>query len=312
MPIAAGRLSRWCLPRGARSIGRLLERSHYVRSAGAEGLISRLSFHDDLAVGRRMLSAKFRGSPARRLKANELLPAVGSSNMIYHLTAGWACQFRDLPNGYRAIVDVYLPGDIIGLHNMLQSRALNEVLTLTSVTIEAIRMEDALIELMPYRPIALYALWLLGQRQRRTDRLLAAISCLDARGCVAAMLLEFYTRLRRKGLITAPIYNLPLTQVQIGSYLGLNVVHVNRVLRALRDERIISLDKRCVTILDPERLSSLAESREIPNAAAGMSKCAPTVLGFQPIAPLDDPLADQPELRSAGIVSDGYHKPSEA
>jgi hypothetical protein len=94
---------------------------------------------------------------------------------------------------------------------------LEEVMTLTSITIEAIDAEDALTELMTYRPTAPYIDWLLGQRQRRADRLLAAISCLDTQGRLAIMVLDFYTRLRRKTLITGSIYNLPLTQVQIGS-----------------------------------------------------------------------------------------------
>jgi CRP-like cAMP-binding protein len=32
-------------------------------------------------------------------------------------------------------------------------------------------------------------------------------------------------------------FNLPLTQTQIGNYLGLTAVHVNRMLQSLRDER---------------------------------------------------------------------------
>jgi hypothetical protein len=38
------------------------------------------------------------------------------------------------------------------------------------------------------------------------------------------------------------------------------VVHVNRVLRSLRDERIVNLERHCVTILDLDRLTSLAQN----------------------------------------------------
>jgi hypothetical protein len=37
---------------------------------------------------------------------------------------------------------------------------------------------------------------------------------------------------------------------QTGQYLGLTVVHINRVLRSLRADRIVSLEKHWVTILD--------------------------------------------------------------
>jgi CRP-like cAMP-binding protein len=85
-------------------------------------------------------------------------------------------------------------------------------MALTSITVAAIDAEDALTDLMACRPMALYIAWLLGQRQRRADRLLAAISCLDARGRLATMLLDFYMRLHRRRLIIGSIYNLPLTQ----------------------------------------------------------------------------------------------------
>jgi CRP-like cAMP-binding protein len=146
---------------------------------------------------------------------------------------------------------------------LLRTRPLENVLMLSSATVEPILGEDAVLELMADRPSALYLVWLLSQRQRRSDRLIAAISCLDARGRIAMMVLDFHARLRRRKLIMGPIYNLPMTQVQIGHYLGLTVVHINRVLRSLRDERILNLEKHCVTILDLERLASLAQNGEM-------------------------------------------------
>jgi hypothetical protein len=86
------------------------------------------------------------------------------------------------------------------------------------------------------------------------------------------MVLDFYTRLRRRSLITGCSYNLALTQVKIGYYLGLTVVHINRLLRSLREARIVNLEKHCVTILDLERLTSLAQNEgtvSLPSANIG-------------------------------------------
>ena len=220
-----------------------------------------VQLRDELALGRRRLSTIFGSSPPRLLETGEVLAGVDSSNRIYHLRAGWACQFGDLANSRRAIFDVYLPGDVIGIDTVVRTRPLEEILTLTPATVEAIPGGDALIELIADPPTALYITYLLGKRQQRIDRLLAAISCLDARGRLAIMLLDLYKRLRRRKLISAPTYNLPLTQVQIGNYLGLTVVHINRVLRSLRAEQIVNVEKHSVMILDFERLAILTQKR---------------------------------------------------
>jgi CRP/FNR family transcriptional regulator, anaerobic regulatory protein len=222
--------------------------------------------HDQLVLGRRKLRAILSSAPPRVVGVGELLTTASSRGEIYRLRAGWACRFHDLADGRRAILDVYLPGDVI----VLGTRPAGEVLTLTAATIEAISAEDSL-ELMADRFTALYIAFLLSQRLRHTDRLVTAISCLDARGRLAMALLDFYTRLRRRKLILGTSYNLPLTQMQVGNYLGLTVVHVNRVLRSLRGERIVDLEKHHVTILDLERLTSLAHCGEIVSSATRSS-----------------------------------------
>jgi len=50
------------------------------------------------------------------------------------------------------------------------------------------------------------------------------------------------------------------------------VAHVNRVLRSLRDERIVQLEKHCVTILDFERLTRLTLSGGIASSVAGLGE----------------------------------------
>src|SRR5262249_16129672 len=76
----------------------------------------------------------------------------------------------------------------------------------------------------------------------------------------------FYTRLSRQQPITGSTYCLPLTQAHIAAYLGLTVVHVNRVLRSLRDEQIVTLERHCMTILDLNRLNALAQKTLQPGA----------------------------------------------
>src|SRR5271167_1742432 len=107
--------------------------------------------HEHLLIGKRELSSRFRG--ALHLKAGELIMAgTCSRGLIYRLRAGWAYQFSDLPDGRRAIIDVYLPGDFIGLDAALQTREVRNVLTLTAITAEAIDAENGLSNMMAHMP----------------------------------------------------------------------------------------------------------------------------------------------------------------
>ena len=227
----------------------------------------------DLLAGEHEFTSRFSGHPLTFIKPGEPLIGVDKSiNVVhpvaYRLRSGWACQLRKLSDGRKAILDIYLPGDVIGLDAALNTRPIKNVVALTSIAVDVMVAEEGLCGLMMHRHTALYVTWLLAQRQRRADRLLAAISSLDARGCLAVMFFDFYLRLHRQKLISSPMYNLPLTQSQIGAYLGLTVVHVNRVLGVFRQQQIVSLEKHCVNILDLQQLSHLAEYRALVRGSA--------------------------------------------
>jgi CRP-like cAMP-binding protein len=239
--------------------------------------------HDDLLAGKREFTARFQSDARQSIKAGNSLTGVDKSNdfdrcVVYRLRSGWACQLRKLCNGRKAILDIYLPGDVIGLDAALNTRPTENVVALTSIAVDAMILEEGLYGLMTHQHTALYVAWLLGQRQRRADRLLSAVTSLDARGRLAVMFFDFYRRLRVQKLISSPTYNLPLTQSQIGSYLGLTVVHVNRVLGVLRQQHIVNFEKHCVNIVNLEELTKLAQYRVTVRQSTAIPAMTPNQL----------------------------------
>jgi CRP-like cAMP-binding protein len=75
-------------------------------------------------------------------------------------------------------------------------------------------------------------------------------------------LCEFSLRLEAKGLASGHRYELPMTQEQLADAVGLTSVHVNRVLKQLGEEGLISRDKRSVAIEDWDRLSDVGDFTE--------------------------------------------------
>jgi hypothetical protein len=99
-------------------------RVSWIAICGVGRVSSSMQLPAELALGRSKLKARFRDLPPSIVKAGESLAAVGgSSGAIYRLRSGWACQFGDPCSRRQAIVDVYLPGDVIGLDFSAQHAA---------------------------------------------------------------------------------------------------------------------------------------------------------------------------------------------
>src|SRR5213082_1168235 len=110
---------------GRRVNGLLFATAHKLRGVVVTGSNGSVALRDELKLGRRELTARFRASPPCSLKAGEPLAAASrSGNAIYHLVQGWACRFHNFSGGGQAIVDFYLPGDVIGLVAISRTRSL--------------------------------------------------------------------------------------------------------------------------------------------------------------------------------------------
>jgi CRP-like cAMP-binding protein len=76
---------------------------------------------------------------------------------------------------------------------------------------------------------------------------------------IAHFLLELLTRLQAVGLADENSFELPLSQEIIGDALGLSLAYVNRTLRRLAEEGLVTLKDQKVTISDVEELAFMAD-----------------------------------------------------
>ena len=72
-------------------------------------------------------------------------------------------------------------------------------------------------------------------------------------------LLELGARLRLVGLGSQAGYACPLSQYLLSDALGLSAVHVNRILRQLREDGLLTFRNGRVTFDDFDRLVTLAD-----------------------------------------------------
>ena len=171
---------------------------------------------------------------------------------------GWACRYKELPDGRRQILAFFLPGDLCDSAVFLLDRMDHSIGAITSVRLAELKPDDftrmtreapdlaeafALHELVT---VAIQREWTLGLGQRTAFERVAHLLC------------EINRRLEAVGLTHAGTYEFPLTQDQIASATGLTPIHVNRVLQILRRRGLIELCRRRLTLHDRAALEDEA------------------------------------------------------
>lgn len=175
------------------------------------------------------------------------------------LLDGIACRFKDLHNGERQITELHVAGDFMDLHSFTLKRLDHDVLSLTPCRI-AIVPHERLTKITEDYPhltrlywfgtnmdAAIHREWEVSLGRRTAIARSAHIFC------------ELYLRFGIVGLTDGPSYALDLTQTDIAECLGLTSVHVNRMLKELRERGLVTFREGRVTILDWEGLQAVAE-----------------------------------------------------
>ena len=177
----------------------------------------------------------------------------------YILASGWVCSYKILPQGTRQIVDFQIPGDFLGLRSVLFRTADHNIEPVTRVEASEVFASD-LIDAFKRSPrLATAVLWAASRDEAMVVEHLIDLGRRDAIQRTAHFLLELGARLMLVGLGTKEGYACPLSQYLLADALGLSAVHVNRVLRQLREEGLLTFRDGKVTFDNFAGLVALAE-----------------------------------------------------
>lgn len=196
----------------------------------------------------------------RELPAGRVLVRAGvtlsESTLLF---GGFVCRYKDLSDGQRQIMEIHVPGDFLDLHSFLLKRIDHNVAAMTPVRF-ALVPHDALRDITEHYPHLTRLLWFstLIDAAIHREKILS-IGRRSAVGRIAHILCELYVRLKLVGMADEFRYKLPLKQADLADATGLTSVHVNRMLRKLRNEEIITFRGGEVTIHDWDRLQQIAE-----------------------------------------------------
>ena len=177
---------------------------------------------------------------------------------LYTLYEGWAFRYARLSGGGRQILDLVLPGEIIGLSSALLGTIRHSVQTLTPVSLcvlggypltELLRRHiDLTLDLLRWRV----------EEEHRADVRLALLGRRKPLQRIGYLMLETFDRLRRLELAEGTMCPFPLQRQHIADATGLSVIHLNRTLTKLRDDKLARIENKMLIIYDRRRLVELA------------------------------------------------------
>jgi len=198
--------------------------------------------------------------PTRMIPRNRDIVTEGRKySELFVLLEGVAMRYRVSPDGRRQILNIALPGDVIGFPACFFETALFSITALTETRVSSFPMTRLLALFERHGRLAGILLWLFSCEAAMYAEHLINLGRRSAVERVAHFLLELLIRLQAIGLAEERSYSMPLTQEVIGDILGLSMAHVNRSLRQLRDEGLVSIEGHSVVIEDFEGLAAVAD-----------------------------------------------------
>lgn len=196
-----------------------------------------------------------------------LLDPTSSDFPCYTLFSGWAVRCRLLPDGRRQILAVLLPGDTIGLAAALLGKSMDHVEAVTDATF-CVLDTRTMRESLGVNGWGLRVARLLAFENQQLANRLAIMGACDARANVANFIYDIYVRLGLRRMTQGSSFKLPLSSRHIAEAVGLTPVHLHRVLRDLRDDNLLTIEKKTVNILDPGGIAKCSLSSVLPEVNA--------------------------------------------
>ena len=175
------------------------------------------------------------------------------------LIEGIVCRYSDLADGQRQIMELHVGGDFLDLHSFLLKQLEHNVASMTPVRLAFVPHAEMkkVTEEQPHLTRMLWFSTLLDAAIHREAIL--SMGRRSALSRLAHLMCELEVRLEVIGRATRAGYSLDLTQAELADCTGLTSIHVNRMLKKLRDDGLMTFRSGEVVIHDWDGLAKVAE-----------------------------------------------------
>lgn len=176
-------------------------------------------------------------------RGKQLTQEGQTGHKAFIVQTGWACSYKDLPNGGRQIISFPIPGDFVGLRSVLLRTADHSFSALTDAVVIPVDGTHILKGVTEFPRLGAALLWAASRDEAMVVEHLVNIGRRRAIERTAHFFMELAERLTLVGLATEAEFNCPLSQFVLADALGLTAIHINRVLRQLRERKLMTRAK---------------------------------------------------------------------
>ncbi|WP_423605195.1 Crp/Fnr family transcriptional regulator [Sphingomonas sp. MS122] len=225
-------------------------------------LLAKLDSKMRLGPGERGALAGLIQNRTHRLPARQDLYVEGDpvSPMIVILD-GWACRYDQLADGRRQIIELFLPGDLLGHDCLFAERQDHSACSISSLCYAQISRTDLDAAVQQFPVLGQALLWDASVAAAIHRQWIRSLGRLSATQRIAHLFCELFYRSARAGLARGTAFDMPMGQRDLGDARGLSAVQVNRTVQLLRSAGLLGWRRRVVEIADLPRLATIAMFR---------------------------------------------------
>lgn len=187
-----------------------------------------------------------------------LFRAGENSHAVFAVRSGALKTYCTTADGDEQVLGFTLPGELVGLDGMNEGHYESSTVVLETASVCELSY-TRLDELCHHLPGLNRQMMRVISREISSDHhmmLLLGKRAADER--LATFLLSLSGRYHSRGL-SATEFNLPMTRMDIGNFLGLAIETVSRLFAQFQKDGLLSVERRQIRITDLDRLKAMVE-----------------------------------------------------
>lgn len=181
------------------------------------------------------------------------------SHGLFAVHSGALKSYCITEDGEEQVLGFILPGELTGMDGLASDHHASASVALETSSVCELPFEQLNTLCSQLPGVHEQLMHIVGKEITSDQQMLMLLGKRNAEERLASFLLSLSSRYKKRGLSASEFY-LPMSRQDIGNYLGLVIETVSRLFARFQDEEILTVDKKLITILKPEILSSMVDA----------------------------------------------------